>query len=322
VTAPGGDVSAEVALHCYRHPDRPTGVRCVRCERPICGQCMVPASVGFQCPQCVVEGRRTVRAARTVYGGRVRPNERPGLVTLGLIAINVVVFVITAASGGGVVTASGSSTIYEHFALIPPAVAHGEWWRLVSAAFLHYGIFHIGFNMYALYIVGPPLEAALGRLRYVVLYLLAGIGGGVLSVAIGPLNEQAAGASGAIFGLFGALYVVARHRNLATNGITVVIVANLVFTFAIPNIDWRGHVGGLVTGAAIAVIFARAPLGARRDRLQAAGVVVVALLVAAVGVVGVHRVNSSCRTTTAIGDQAYCQYFDPMPAAPSVGGGT
>lgn len=274
---------------------------------------MIPASVGFQCPECVAEGRKTVRAPRTVYGGRIRPGERPGVITQALIAVNVVIFIITASSGGGVLSGNGgNSSIYQHFALVPPAVAHGEWWRLFTAAFLHYGLFHIGFNMYALYIVGTPLEAALGRLRYLSLYLLAGIGGSLLSVISGPLDEQAAGASGAIFGVFGALYVVARHRNLATNGIVITIVANLVFTFAVPNIDWRGHVGGLVTGAALALVIARAPQGPWRDRVQAAGYGVVALVLVAVGLIGVHRVNHDCQTTTNLNSFAYCQHFDPQ----------
>lgn len=294
MSVPGGDVTSEVALFCYRHPDRPTGVRCSRCERPICPDCMIPASVGFHCPECMTEGRRTVRAARTVYGGRVRPGP-PGVVTRILIGINVVVFVITGLSGANVLSGStGSSTVYDHFALIPVAVAHGGLYRLLTAAFLHYGILHIAFNMYALYIIGPPLEAALGRLRYVVLYALAGLGGSVLSVAFAPLGEQAAGASGAIFGLFGAFYIVARHRNLSTGGIAAIIAINLVLSFTLSNIDWRGHIGGLVTGAVLGLVLARAPRGPWRDRVQVAGVAVVVLVLAALGALAVHHVRGEC----------------------------
>jgi membrane associated rhomboid family serine protease len=213
-----------------------------------------------------------------------------------LIAINVIVFIATTADGMNPVSGNGNSPLFNHLALIPAAVGYGQWYRLFTAAFLHFEIFHIGFNMYALWIFGPPLEAALGRLRFIGLYLLAGVGGSILSVALGPLGETAAGASGAIFGLFGALYIVARHRNLATNGIAVTIVANLVFTFAIPNIDWRGHVGGLVTGSVIALIFARVPLGPMRDRLQAAGVVAVCAVLVVAGFVAVHRVHTGCRS--------------------------
>jgi membrane associated rhomboid family serine protease len=295
VTSPTDDPATDVEQHCYRHPDVATGVRCVRCDRPICPQCMHPASVGFQCPECVKEGQSSVREARTTYGGLVRPGLRPGLVTRTLIGLNVAVFIVTAASGANVLSGStGSSTIYNRFALVPAAVAHGEWYRLFTSTFLHYGLIHILFNMYALFLIGPQLEAALGRLRFVVLYVLAGVGGGVLSVATGPPLEQAAGASGAIFGLFGALYVVARHSNMQTNGIVITIAANLVFTFAIPNIDWRGHVGGLITGTVIALIYAYAPQGPSRGRIQAAGVGLVAVALAAFGYIGAHHGVDKC----------------------------
>ena len=256
---------------------------------------MIPASVGFQCPECVAEGRKTTRVARTVYGGKVRPGVAPGLVTRVLIGVNVAVFVATAASGANALTGNtGSSTIYNRFALIPIDVAHGQWYRLITAAFLHYGLLHIGFNMFALWITGPQLEAVLGRLRFAALYLLAGIGGSILSVALGPFNEQAAGASGAIFGLFAALYIVARHLNLQAGGIAATIVFNLVFTFSVSGIDWRGHVGGLVTGAAIAAIYAYAPKGAARDRIQAAGVIGVAAVLAIGGFLAANHTYDKC----------------------------
>ncbi|HVV77567.1 MAG TPA: rhomboid family intramembrane serine protease [Mycobacteriales bacterium] len=283
------------AEYCYRHPDVETGVHCTRCGRAICPRCMIPASVGFHCPECVAEGRRTTRTARTIYGGRARPGQAPGLVTRTLIGINVVVFIVTAASGANVLTGStGKSTIYDRFALIPIDVAHGQWYRLITAAFLHYGILHIGFNMFALWSVGPQLEAALGRLRYATLYVLAGIGGSVLSLAIGPAFEQAAGASGAIFGLFAAFYVIARHLNLNAGPIATTIVINLVLTFSLSNIDWRGHVGGLVTGAAIAAVFAFAPHGPARARYQAAGVAVVAAVLAVGGLIAAHHTYDKC----------------------------
>jgi membrane associated rhomboid family serine protease len=294
VTAPPDGPAAGVDLRCYRHPDRSTGIRCVRCERPICPDCMIPASVGFQCPECVTEGRRTGRQGRTVYGGKVHTGSRPDLVTLTLIGINVAVFIITTASGASILNGRGGSTIYQHFALVPVQVAHGQWWRLLTSAFLHYGIFHIGFNMYALYVIGPPLEAALGRLRFATLYVVAGVGGAVLSMAFGNIFEQAAGASGAIYGLFGAFYVVARHRNVSTNGIVITIVINLIFTFSgIANIDWHAHVGGIITGALVAVIYAAAP-APRRNQLQAAGVVALVVLITVLGLFGAQHVREEC----------------------------
>jgi membrane associated rhomboid family serine protease len=280
---------------------------------------MIPAAVGFHCPECMAEGRKTTRAVRTIYGGKVRPGEAPGMVTRVLIGINIVFFVITVASGGGLVRANGGSDVYRHLALIPAAVAGGEWWRLFSAAFLHFGIAHIAFNMLALWFTGPALEAVLGKLRFLALYVLAGVGGGLLSVAIGPLDETAAGASGAIFGLFAAFYVIARHRNVNTQPIAFTIVLNLVLTFSISNIDWRGHVGGLVTGAAVAAIIAFTPSGARRDVLQAAGVIAVAAVLAVGGLLAVHHDDSRCRTafdqaSAGHGDQfgpaAYCLHYD------------
>jgi membrane associated rhomboid family serine protease len=278
---------------------------------------MTPAAVGFHCPECLAEGRKTTRAARTIYGGRIRPGEAPGMVTRALIAINVVVFVIACANGANVLTGSGSSSLFRHLALIPPAVANGEWWRLFTAAFLHFGIFHIGFNMYALWIFGPPLEAAMGKVRFLGLYLLAGIGGNLLSVGLGQLDETAAGASGAIFGLFAAMYIVARHRNFNTQPIAFTIVANLVFTFAVSNIDWRGHVGGLIVGGAVAAIIAFAPRGPHRDRIQAAGVLGVCAVMVVGGLLAVHRVNHRCgdiavngSQEASAGDLAACIIYD------------
>jgi membrane associated rhomboid family serine protease len=312
MTSPTDDPAADVEQRCYRHPGEVTGVRCTRCDRPICPRCMHPASVGFQCPECVAQGNATTRAPRTVYGGRVRPPGQSSVVTNTLIGINIVVFLITSASGANFLSGNpGSSTIYARFALIPVAVGHGQWYRLFTAAFLHYGILHIGFNMYALYLFGPPLEAALGRLRFIVLYLLAGVGGSLLTVALGPLNEFAAGASGAIFGLFGAMYIVARHRNLVTQGIVITIAANLVFTFSIPNIDWRGHVGGLITGTIVALIYAHAPPGPRRNQVQLAGTLAVCVVLAIGGVLAVNRVNHECATTTDRADLAFCAVYDP-----------
>jgi membrane associated rhomboid family serine protease len=276
---------------CYRHPDRETGVRCARCERPICPACMVPAAVGFQCPECVREGKRSVRPARTMYGGRAGG----GLdVTRVLVGINVLVFLATVASGANVLSGQGRSRLYDDFALVPAYVGQGEWWRLVSSMFLHYGIVHIAFNMWALLVIGSPLEAMLGRLRFLVLYFLAGIGGSVLSVALGDVLTPAAGASGAIFGLFGAMFVIQRRRNFDTGAIVGLIAVNLVITFTFANIDWEGHVGGLITGAAIAAVLAYAPTGPQRDRIQAVGCAAIAVVLAVTGALSAAHAHSRC----------------------------
>jgi membrane associated rhomboid family serine protease len=251
---------------------------------------MIPASVGFQCPECVREGRRSMRPVRTMYGGRPSGGE----LTRALVAVNVAIYVITGLSAGNPLSPDRNAHIYRSFALVPVAVAHGEWWRLVSSTFLHYNLLHIAFNMWALYVIGVPLEQMLGRLRFLVLYFLAGIGGGILSFATGPHAEAAAGASGAIFGLFGAFFVVLRRRNLETGGIVGLIVINLVFSFTFAGIDWRGHVGGLVTGAAVAYVFAWAPAGELRDRLQAIGTVAIAIVLAASGLAGATKIAKDC----------------------------
>ncbi|MCV7289087.1 rhomboid family intramembrane serine protease [Mycolicibacterium wolinskyi] len=256
---------------CYRHPDRQTFVRCTRCGRYICPECMRAAAVGHQCVECVNEGAKSVRAPRTQFGG-VQRSGAP-LLTYGLIAVNVVMFVLQMASGN----------LERDFALQPASVAaYDQYYRLVTSMFLHYGAMHLLFNMWALYVVGPPLEAWLGRLRFGALYALSGLGGSVLVYLLSHPLSQTAGASGAIFGLFGAIFVVARRLNLDVRMIAAVVVLNLVFTFAGPAlgtgaISWQGHVGGLVTGALIAAAYVYAP-AQRRNAIQA-GVSVAVLVV-------------------------------------------
>lgn len=265
---------------------------------------MTAASVGFQCPECVAEGQRSVRPVRTVYGGSV---PRGGIdATRVLIGINVAVFIITALSGASLVSGTGTSSVYDRFALRPPQVASGEWYRLFTSMFMHFGLLHIAFNMWALYVIGTPLERLLGRLRYVTLYLLSGLGGSLLSFAFGPVDEFAAGASGAIFGLFGAFYVINRQRGLETGPIVGLIAINLVFSFTFSGIDWRGHVGGLIVGSAVAAIYAFAPSGPNRNRIQAAGCSAVAVVLVLAGFGGAHQVKSECSTSTSARVVASC----------------
>jgi membrane associated rhomboid family serine protease len=236
---------------CYRHPDRATYVSCTRCHRYICPECMRDAAVGHQCVDCVNEGARTTRQPRTRFGGAQR-GPAP-VVTYVLIALNVVMFVLQTVS----------AQVEDALEMQSPAVADGELWRLLTSAFLHYGPTHILFNMWALYVVGPPLESALGRSRYIALYFMSALGGSVLVYLLSPTGASTAGASAAVFGLFGATFVVARRLRLDVRGVVFLIVANLVITFLIPNISWQGHIGGLVTGAAIAAAYAYAPRKSR-----------------------------------------------------------
>ena len=266
---------------CYRHPDRPTYVSCTRCGRPVCPECMRSAAVGHQCVECVNEGARSVRAERTQFGGVARSGAP--ILTYALIAVNVVMFVLQMASG---------DRVTEELTLWAPGIAaYDQYYRLVTSAFLHYGLMHLLFNMWALYVVGPPLEQWLGRLRYGALYALSALGGSVLVYLLTPVNVPTAGASGAIFGLFGAIFVVARKLNLDVRMIAAVVVINLVFTFAGPAlgtgaISWQGHVGGLIGGFVMAAIIVYAP---RKDRartqlLGSIGFVVLLLVLVAVRV--------------------------------------
>lgn len=233
---------------------------------------MRTAPVGHQCVDCVDAAARSVPHARTAFGGR--QNTVP-LVSYVLIALNVVMFVLQ----------SASSDLERQLVLWSPAVAYGDLYRLLTAAFLHYGIMHLVFNMWALYIVGPQLEMWLGRMRFIALYFLSAIGGSVLVYLLSPLDSATAGASGAIFGLFGATFVLSRKLNIDVKWVVGLIALNLVITFVGPQlgagaISWQGHVGGLVTGAAVSWAYAYPPRE-HRNAVQATTTVVVLLLFAA-----------------------------------------
>jgi membrane associated rhomboid family serine protease len=257
---PGGPENREAGLvieTCYRHPNETTGVHCTRCGRPICPDCMRPAPVGYQCPECVREARRT--APRRRVGVKFILG-RPGVVTTGLIAANVVMFVVEIASGASRSLFLGGNNLqlFQLGALVPRAIAAGQYWRLFTSMFLHIGLLHLLLNMYALYLFGFLIENTFGSLRYLALYLVAGFVAGSVSFAFGPPNQIAAGASGAIFGLLGAWFAYNyRRREMRFNranlqGALMLIVLNLVISFSIPGIDWRDHLGGLVAGAVAA----------------------------------------------------------------------
>ncbi|WNF28264.1 rhomboid family intramembrane serine protease [Streptomyces sp. C11-1] len=250
---------------CYRHPGRETGISCTRCERPICTECMVSASVGFQCPDCVRQGSGTghhpaASRPRTLAGGTVAAD--PRLVTKILLGINLAVFVLVAAAGPTLL--NDLTLLGRAWDPTPPpgsieGVAEGQWYRLVTSMFLHQEVWHIGFNMLGLWWLGGQLEAALGRSRYLALYLLSGLAGSALTYLIAAPNQGSLGASGAVYGLFGATAVLMRRMNYDMRPVLVLLALNLVFTFTWGGIAWEAHVGGLVAGVAIALGMVHAP---------------------------------------------------------------
>jgi membrane associated rhomboid family serine protease len=277
---PTGSAGAAVPV-CYRHSDRETYIRCSRCERSICPECMVSAAVGFQCPECLREGQKGVREPRTVLGGKVSAQAQTGQLTKVLIGINVLVFLFVQVAG---------PVLIERLILVgkvgfsgsiggPIGVADGDWYRLLTAVFLHEQIWHLAGNMLLLWFLGPPLEALLGRLRFVVLYLLCGLGGSAASYTFSLPNQPSLGASGAVFGLLGALLVIGRKLNYDLRSLMVVLALNVAIGF-LPglNIDWRAHLGGLLTGVVLGFVFAYAPQ-ARRNLVHAAACLGVLLVV-------------------------------------------
>jgi membrane associated rhomboid family serine protease len=276
---------------CFRHPGRETYVSCVRCGRYACPDCLRSAPVGQQCVDCIREGQRGTPRATTVFGGRITSG---ALLTWVLVGVNVVIYL------GEVI----DRKLIDYFAMIGHAtdpalggqivgVGAGQWYRLITAAFLHEAPLplHILFNMWALIIVGPPLERLLGRTRFLTLYLLSALGGSVLFYLIGPPTQLSLGASGAIFGLFGAYFVVARRLRADTRGIVILIVINLVISFTIPDIAWQAHIGGLVTGGAVMAAYAYAPRPQRLLIQAGASAVMLALLVIGV-VLRTHQLSA------------------------------
>jgi membrane associated rhomboid family serine protease len=274
------------APRCYRHPDRETWVSCTRCERPICPDCLRPAAVGFQCPQCVADGRASTRPARTHYGGRIA--ERPGLLTVIIAALNIGAFVVTALTSPTGFTHNTASQLFSRLNLVPILIANNdEYWRLLGAAFLHIGPLHLIVNMIALAVVGPPLERVFGHWRFACLYLLGALGGSVAVYLFDQPFSAVAGASGAIYGLFAATVVVLRDLGLDLRAIGVTIAINFAISFA-PGISLLGHLGGFVVGGLAALALVYAPRGNRRALIQVAALAGMAVVL--VGLV-LYRTN-------------------------------
>lgn len=269
---------------CTWHPDRATGLSCTRCGRPACPECLTPAAVGFLCRACVAESQAASRAAapRTISGTRTVSGAAHGvapLITYLLIAVNVAVFAAVAVQAESATRFSASS-IYNGATLVPMFVAGGEWWRIVTSGFLHLSVTHIALNMLALYFIGLGLERVLGRIRYVVVYGLSLLGGSAAVMWFAPLTSGAAGASGAIFGLMGALLVTLKRLQLDLRQAGTVIAINVIATFVIPGISWQAHLGGLVIGALVGAAMVYPPAKTRLQWQIAASAGVLVALVA------------------------------------------
>ncbi|HEY1118680.1 MAG TPA: rhomboid family intramembrane serine protease [Acidimicrobiales bacterium] len=233
---------------CYRHGDRRAGVRCQRCERPICPACMNQASVGFHCPECV-KG-----TGQKVYTARSMPSSAAAVVTTALVAMNVAIYLVSSAGSG---LAEPSFAVQLDYALIGRGlsaegllgVGEGEWYRLITGGFLHGSLLHLGFNMYVLWILGKQLEPSLGRVGFAAVYFASMLAGSLGVMVLEP-DALTVGASGAVFGLFGYAVVAqfVRGINPLQTGLGAVILINLAFTFLVPGISIGGHVGGLLGG--------------------------------------------------------------------------
>jgi membrane associated rhomboid family serine protease len=281
-SGPGPAARPDAAPSCVRHPDRPTALACTRCGRPACPDCLRPAPVGAHCVDCLAEGARTTRTARTVGGAPVRPTATP-VVTVTLIAVNVAVFVLTALSAGSAWDNVASPWVAATW-LVPSDVAAGEWYRLVTAGFLHAGPLHIAFNMIALWVLGRDLELVLGRLRYGLLYGVSLLGASTAVVLLGAPDRPVLGASGAVFGLMGGLVIVLRRLRMSPGPALATIAINVVLTFTIPGLSVLGHLGGLVTGLAVAAALVHGPGRSRpaAGLLAVAGITVLLVVLIAV----------------------------------------
>ena len=244
---------------CYRHPDRETGLSCSECGRPICTECMTAAPVGLRCPDHAGKKRGPVGGG-IVRARQTRVGSSRALVTKILIALNLVVYLITAMQGAGLNNPVGGS-LYLKWVLFGPFVAQGDWWRLITAMFLHGFLLHLAFNMFALYVIGGPVEEYLGRVRFLLLYLVSGLAGSAGALIQSP-TTPVVGASGAIFGILGAMLILEWQATGRLGGTAAtLILVNLALNFGLNStggsISIGGHLGGLVGGILVTLAFAR-----------------------------------------------------------------
>jgi len=257
---------------CYRHPDRQSYILCQRCGRTICPQCQTQAAVGVQCPECVREGRASTPRTKPAFITALRSGNAP-VVTYSLIALCVIAFVAQNIPGT-------VATLVNIFGVYRPASTDQLPWTMITSMFLHGSIVHLGLNMFSLFIFGPIMERVLGKARFLVLYLVSGFGGSVAVLLLAP-TSAVLGASGAIFGLMGAFFVIQRRLGANSTYLLVLIGINLVYGF-LPgtNISWQAHVGGLVAGAAVAFVYLRTRrVDQKRLQIVLVAAIVLALIV-------------------------------------------
>ena len=225
--------------YCKNHPEKETYVRCTRCENYICTDCMRSASIGYQCPSCASDSTPVIKG---INRNRIIPSQKNTQVTKFLSISLLVVYVFQFLLG---------DVLIANFALFAPSVTNGQWWLLITAGFLHGSIIHLLFNVYILWVLGSQLESIVGKAKFIIIYFGSLLGGSLASYLFSPFGSYSIGASGAIFGLMGAMLVVGRERNLDISQITTLVVINVVIGFVLSGIDWRAHLGGLAAGAFI-----------------------------------------------------------------------
>lgn len=276
-------MSEPAAPGCYRHPDRPTRISCQRCNRPICPECMNPSSVGFQCPECVKQGQRQTRQAQLPYGGTRSAD--PRRTTIVLMALNLAVLVGVMLTGGafgrlfnllaitplgycengGYVVSTVRAECTAQMGAWTAGVSNGAWWQLLTSAFTHSELLHIAFNMFALWILGPQLERLLGRARFLALYLVSALAASAFVMLFSNPFVSTVGASGAIFGMFGAFLLVARKHGGNVRQILILLGVNVAITVVGSSvISWQGHLGGFVGGVAVTAALIHLPKEQRK----------------------------------------------------------
>jgi membrane associated rhomboid family serine protease len=294
---PGTDGGTSIPT-CFRHPGRETYVSCVRCGRPACPDCLRSAAVGQQCVECIREGNRTTRRPVGAFGGQVISG---AIVTWILVAINLIAYLAEIVypkviDYGQMVGGPAADLLLGQRV----GVASGQVYRLITSAFLHeplgngLGFLHIAFNMWALIVVGPALEGLLGRGRFLTIYLVSALGGSVLYYLVASPFAPALGASGAIFGMFGAWFVLARRLRMDSRQVVMLIVLNLVISFTVSGVAWQAHLGGLIAGAVLTAAFVYAP---RRNRtlIQAAATIAMLVLLIVGVVIRDHQLVGAVR---------------------------